>query len=219
MIFFQLANWKKNCFEPKKLVYFSTFQTEKKSWTKLGKTSDEFVRYVEIQDRWQISQMTEKSWSPPFPIVTIKNSKFYVLCMNYTYWHYQIIIIVSQAWPHFTSLLTAENLYFAIKMKLEIFIFVNLVLLFSSVHGNTRDVDGVCVTLHCGLQATACALDGDCSKVSLFCFVFEDYFYPFLWHSIIHSPIISFERRDFSLGKLLLVTKTFLFVKQIIGYN
>jgi len=50
-------------------------------------------------------------------------------------------------------------------MKLEIFIFVNLVSLFSSVHGNTRDVDGVCVALHCGLQSTACALDGDCSKV------------------------------------------------------
>ena len=112
------------------------------------------------------------------------------LCMNYTYWHYQIIIIVSQAWPHFTSLLTAENLYFAIKMKLEIFIFVNLVSLFSSVHGNTRDVDGVCVTLHCGLQATACALDGDCSKVSLFCFVFEDYLLYTLF--FIYSPIIYF---------------------------
>ena len=75
--FFQLANWKENMFwTNKKLVYVSTPQTEKKSWTKLGKTSDEFVRYVEIQDRWQISQMTEKSWSPPFPIVTITNSKF-----------------------------------------------------------------------------------------------------------------------------------------------
>ena len=153
--------------------------------------------------------MTEKSWSPPLSHCYDQEFEIHVLCMNYTYWHYQIIIIVSQAWPHFTSLLTAENLYFAIKMKLEIFIFINLVLLFSSVHGNTRDVDGVCVTLHCGLQATACALDGDCSKVSLFCFVFEDYFYPFLWHSIIHSPIISFERRDFSLGKLLLSLKHF----------
>ena len=65
-------------------------------------------------------------------------------------------------------------------MRLEIFIFVNLVSLFSSVHGSTRDVDGICVTLHCGGLATACALDGDCSKVSLFCFVFEDYLYPFL---------------------------------------
>ena len=107
--------------------------------------------------------------------------KIHVLCMNYTYWHYQIIIIVSQAWPHFTSLLTAENLYFAIKMKLEIFIFVNLVSLFSFVHGNTRDVDGVCVALHCGLQSTACALDGDCSKVSFFLFCFWRLFLSFFY--------------------------------------
>lgn len=66
-------------------------------------------------------------------------------------------------------------------MKLEIFIFVNLVSLFSSVHGNTRDVDGLCVTLHCGVQATACALEGDCSKVSLFCF--WRLFLPFFWWS------------------------------------
>ena len=57
-------------------------------------------------------------------------------------------------------------------MRLEIFIFVNLVSLFSLVHGNTRDVDGLCVTLHCGIQATACALEGDCSKVQHF---FEKY--------------------------------------------
>ena len=55
-------------------------------------------------------------------------------------------------------------------MRLEIFIFVNLITLFSSVHGKIRDVDGLCVTLHCGVQATACALEGDCSKVSLFYF-------------------------------------------------
>ena len=138
--------------------------------------------FEEIQDRWQISKMTLTNLGqPPFPLL---RSQIRNLCTLYelyvhTYWHYQIIIIVSQAWPHFTSLLTAENLYFAIKMKLEIFIFVNLVSLFSFVHGNTRDVDGVCVALHCGLQSTACALDGDCSKVSFFCFVFEDYFYPF----------------------------------------
>ena len=143
--------------------------------------------FEEIQDRWQISKMTLTNLGqPPFPIVTIKNSKFmYFVWIIHTYWHYQIIIIVSQAWPHFTSLLTAENLYFAIKMKLEIFIFVNLVLLFSFVHGNTRDVDGVCVALHCGLQSTACALDGDCSKVSfvLFCFwrLFLSFFYDIRW--------------------------------------
>ena len=139
--------------------------------------------FEEIQDRWQISKMTLTNLGqPPFPIVTIKNSKFmYFVWIIHTYWHYQIIIIVSQAWPHFTSLLTAENLYFAIKMKLEIFIFVNLVLLFSFVHGNTRDVDGVCVALHCGLQSTACALDGDCSKVSFFLFCFWRLFLSFFY--------------------------------------
>ena len=125
------------------------------------------------------------------PLSHCYDHKFmYFVWIIHTYWHYQIIIIVSQAWPHFTSLLTAENLYFAIKMKLEIFIFVNLVSLFSSVYGNTRDVDGVCVALHCGLQSTACALDGDCSKVSLFCFVFEDYLLYILF--FIYSPIIYF---------------------------
>ena len=170
--------------------------------------------FEEIQDRWQISKMTLTNLGqPPFPIVTIKNSKFmYFVWIIHTYWHYQIIIIVSQAWPHFTSLLTAENLYFVIKMKLEIFIFVNLVSLFSSVYGNTRDVDGVCVALHCGLQSTACALDGDCSKVSFFLFL-KIISILFLWYSIIPSPMISFERRDF-----FLETKTFLFVKQIIDH-
>ena len=159
---------------------------------------------------------TDKSWSTPFPIVTITNSKFmYFVWIIHTYWHYQIIIIVSQAWPHFTSLLTAENLYFAIKMKLEIFIFVNLVSLFSSVYGNTRDVDGVCVALHCGLQSTACALDGDCSKVSLFCFVFEDYLLYILFFYILPNNL--FLAKRFFFGKLFLVTKTFLFVKQIIA--
>ena len=42
--FFQMANWEKGCFGPiTNLFSFPTAQTEKNSWTKLVKTSDEFV--------------------------------------------------------------------------------------------------------------------------------------------------------------------------------
>ena len=29
----------------------------------------------------------------------------------------------------------------------------------------TKDVDALCVTVNCGLQSTACFLDGECAKV------------------------------------------------------
>ena len=47
----------------------------------------------------------------------------------------------------------------ACKMKRS----VALVLLLASVVRG--DVDGLCVTLHCGIQSGACFLDGDCAKV------------------------------------------------------
>merc|ERR1719282_217153 len=40
---------------------------------------------------------------------------------------------------------------------------IALVLLLASVVRG--DVDGLCVTLHCGIQSGACFLDGDCAKV------------------------------------------------------
>lgn len=42
-----------------------------------------------------------------------------------------------------------------------------VLLLVSVVRG---DVDGLCVTLHCGIQSGACFLDGDCAKVLFFYF-------------------------------------------------
>ena len=51
-------------------------------------------------------------------------------------------------------------------MRLDIFfILVNISWVFSSVSG---DVDGLCVTLNCGIQSTACFLESECAKV---CFI------------------------------------------------
>ena len=41
-------------------------------------------------------------------------------------------------------------------------LFVNIVCEWLS---KAKDVDIVCVTVHCGLQSTACALDANCQKV------------------------------------------------------
>ena len=49
-------------------------------------------------------------------------------------------------------------------MRLEIFVLVNIALFSSSVNG---DVDGLCVSLHCGIQSTTCFIDSDCAKVSI----------------------------------------------------
>jgi len=48
-------------------------------------------------------------------------------------------------------------------MRLDIFfILVNISWVFSS---RTGDVDGLCVTLNCGVQSTSCFLDSECAKV------------------------------------------------------
>ena len=41
----------------------------------------------------------------------------------------------------------------------------SLALIFVLIAVARADVDGVCVTLHCGIQSGACFLDGDCQKV------------------------------------------------------